>query len=162
MKNESRIQELKDHYKLQQHPEGGWFNECYTSCEDKDGRALAGSIYFLLERNEISHFHRIDCEEIWFYHEGSGMKITVIKDAVQEEFLLGKDIGRGEKMMVTIPKDAVFAAENLDPVSYTFVSCITTPKFSYEGFKLIDKGELKEIYPAASEELLALAYDDMQ
>ena len=65
---ESRIQELKTHYKLEQHPEGGCFSECFTSRENKDLRALAGSIYFLLEKDEISHFHKIDCEEIWYFH----------------------------------------------------------------------------------------------
>lgn len=157
---ESRIQELKTHYKLEQHPEGGSFCECYTASEAKDARALAGSIYFLLEKGEISHFHKIDCEEIWFYHEGCGMKITVLKDAILEEYLLGNDLSKGESVMVTIPKDAIFAAENIDPSGYTFVSCVTAPKFSYEGFKLIGKSAIKEIYPVASDELLELAYED--
>ena len=156
----SRIQEIKNHYKLEQHPEGGWFNECFTSSEDKNNRALAGSIYFLLEKDEISHFHKIDCEEIWFYHEGCGMKITVIKDVAKEEFILGKEITKGQSVMVAIHKDAIFAAENLDPGSYTFVSCVTAPKFSYEGFKLIGKSEIRSLYPAASDELLVLAYED--
>ncbi|WP_081677499.1 cupin domain-containing protein [Butyrivibrio sp. WCD3002] len=36
----------------------------------KEDRPLAGSIYFLLTEDEISHFHQIDCEEIWYHHEG--------------------------------------------------------------------------------------------
>lgn len=88
---EARIKELKDHYELSKHPEGGCFCECYTASE---------------------------------------------------------------------AKDATFATENIDPSGYTFVSCVTAPKFSYEGFKLIGKSAIKEIYPAASDELLELAYED--
>ncbi|WP_026518589.1 cupin domain-containing protein [Butyrivibrio sp. MC2021] len=156
---ESRIQELKDHYKLEKHPEGGWFNECYSSSASLSERAFAGSIYFLLEKDEISHFHQIDCEEIWYYHEGCGMNITVITDDGQKELLLGSDITIGEEVMVAIPKGAIFAAENLDSNSYTFVSCMTTPKFSYNGFKLIGKKELRALYPGVSDDTLRLAYD---
>ncbi len=157
---ESRIQELKTHNKLEQHPEGGWFSECFTSSENIDLRALAGSIYFLLEKDEISHFHKIDCEEIWYFHEGCGMKITVIDENGANDYILGTDIENGAEVMVIIPKDAIFAAKNLDCKAYTFVSCVTTPKFSYDGFSLVGKSEIKKIYPLASEELLSLAYDD--
>ena len=40
--------------------------------------------------------------------------------------------------MVVVPKGSIFAAENLDPQGYTFVSCMTTPKFSYDGFILVN------------------------
>ena len=154
----SRIQELKDHYKLEQHPEGGWFNECFTSSESKNKRTLAGSIYFLLEKDEISHFHKIDCEEIWYFHEGCGMRITVLDESGRNDYILGNDIYNGAEAMVAIPKDAIFAAENLDHNSYTFVSCVTTPKFSYDGFKLINKNELKALYPDYKD-LLQMAID---
>ena len=55
------------------HVEGGYFIELYSSSsllKSSNDRPLAGSIYFLLDQNDISHFHRIDCEEIWYYHQG--------------------------------------------------------------------------------------------
>ena len=58
---------LKKAYHLEKHVEGGSFAEVYTAPFEKDGRALAGSIYFLLDSGEISHFHVIDCDEIWYY-----------------------------------------------------------------------------------------------
>ena len=72
-----RSDELKRAYRLEPHPEGGWFSESYTAPFEKDGRSFAGSIYFLLDAGEISHFHEIDCDEIWYWHEGCGMCITV-------------------------------------------------------------------------------------
>ena len=142
-----RVQQLKDTYQLEAQPEGGWFAEVYTAPFEKDGRALAGSIYFLLDKEERSQFHQIDCEEIWYYHEGCGLKLTVIQSGVMEEFLLGPDCEAGQRAMACIPKDAVFSAENLAPEGYSFVSCVTTPKFRYEGFRLVPDSEIRKMYP---------------
>ena len=140
-----KLKELKEIYRLDRHEEGGWFSEVYTSPFSKDGRALAGSIYFLLDGSEISHFHQIDCDEIWYYHEGCGMKITVITEKREKlEYFLGRDV---QNYMVVIPKGSIFAAENLDKESFTFVSCVTVPKFLYEGFRLVSKDEIE--YPDA-------------
>ena len=140
-----RAEILKKTYHLERHPEGGWFSEVYTARAMADGRPAAGSIYFLLDAGEISHFHQIDCEEIWYFHEGCGMKITVLTEDVPEEYRLGmKD---GERAMVVIPEGAAFAAENLQEDGYTFVSCMTAPKFRYEGFRLLGKEEIREKYP---------------
>ena len=45
----ARTEQLKEAYRLEAHPEGGWFAEVYTAPSEKDGRKLAGSIYFLLD-----------------------------------------------------------------------------------------------------------------
>lgn len=57
--------------RMQPHPEGGYYYETYRSNEvNGDGRVLYTSIYFLLETGNISHFHRIDSDELWYYQEG--------------------------------------------------------------------------------------------
>ena len=48
----TRAQELIEGYGLKRHPEGGWFAEVYTAPFEKEGRPLAGSIYFLLDAGE--------------------------------------------------------------------------------------------------------------
>ena len=60
--------------------------------------------------------------------------------------------------MVAIPKGSIFAAENLDPEGFTFVSCATAPKFRYEGFRLVYRDEIKETYGALYSALEHLAY----
>ena len=158
--DKKRIETLKENYGLEAHPEGGWFSECYTATDKKEGRPLAGSIYFLLIGDEISHFHQIDCEEIWYHHEGCAVKITVIMDVQLEELLLGRDIENGEKAMAVIPKGAIFAAENLDKDSYCFMSCVTAPQFTYEGFRLVGKNEIRDICGESAQSILYLAYED--
>ena len=155
-----RIAELKEAYALSPHPEGGWFAEVYTAPFMQGGRALAGSIYFMLCGNEISHFHQIDCDEIWYYHEGCGLKITVLQGGKCETLLLGADPAAGQRAMAVIPAGAVFAAQNIDTDGFTFLSCATTPAFSYEGFRLIGRQELRERFPFAEGSLLPLAFKD--
>ena len=154
-----RITELKEAYALSPHPEGGWFSEVYTAPFVQGGRALAGSIYFMLCGNDISHFHQIDCDEIWYYHEGCGLKITVMQGGKYETLLLGADPAAGQRAMAVIPAGAVFAAENIDADGYTFLSCATTPAFSYDGFRLIGQQELRDRFPAYAESLVCLAFE---
>lgn len=156
---EKRVDTLKKVYSLQAHVEGGYFSEVYTSPFSQKNRATAGSIYFMLVGKDISHFHKIDCDEIWYYHEGCGLKIFVIRNGKSEEFLLGNDVEHGQRAMIIVPDDSIFAEENLNYESYTLISCVTTPKFRYEGFKLVTKKELKKIYPKADKKILRLAYE---
>ena len=153
-----RSEDLKEKYHLEKHPEGGWFSEVYTAPFEAEGRALAGSIYFLLDKDDISHFHRIDCDEVWYYHEGCGIKVTMIYEGKMSELLLGSGLSAEENMMVILPKGSVFAAENLDKKGYTFMSCMTAPKFSYEGFELLSKDQILSEYPELpkSKELLII------
>lgn len=139
-----RSEELTKQYELEAHPEGGYFKEVYAaSYMYEENRETAGSIYFLLSENDISHMHVIDCDEVWYYHEGCGMRITVIDNEgniTHED--LGMDFNHQQKAMVVIPKGVMFAAENLDKSSYTFVSCATTPQFQYQGFRLVSEDEM--------------------
>ena len=154
-----RVAELKEKYSLEKHPEGGWFSEVYTAPFSAESRALAGSIYFLLDKDDISHFHRIDCDEVWYFHEGCGLKITVIENGEISEFLLGME--PSEDAMIVINKGAVFAAENIDKNSYTFISCMTAPKFSYDGFELLSKKEIKSLTPNFPDEKLYLVLTNL-
>ena len=141
----ARTDVLKKTYGLRPHEEGGSFSEVYTSSGEKDGRSLAGSIYFLLDRGEVSQFHEIDCDEIWYFHEGCGMKITILTpDGDVSHVYLGNDVEKRQRAMAVVPKGSIFSAVNLDDAGYTFVSCVTVPKFSYDGFRLVSEDEIRQ------------------
>jgi predicted cupin superfamily sugar epimerase len=60
---------------LQPHPEGGFYKEVFRSeievraaCSDKVNQAIT-SIYYLLEGNDYSGFHRLKSDEIWYFHK---------------------------------------------------------------------------------------------
>ena len=142
------VQSWIETYHLEPHPEGGMFSEVYTAPDAAEGRSLAGSIYFLLRGDEISHLHQIDCEEVWYYHAGGGLRITMIDaDGTVTRALLGPDIAAGQRFMVVVPKGVLFASENLDKSSATLVSCMTAPHFDYAGFRMIARGELERLCP---------------
>ena len=53
------------------HPEGGYYRETYRTGETtmtsrKKRRNLSTAIYYLLENDDKSHFHRFGSDEIWF------------------------------------------------------------------------------------------------
>ena len=83
------------------------------------------------------------------------MKITALENGKKVEYFLG--IGENQVPMVVIKAGTIFAAENIDKNSYTLLSCMTTPRFHYDGFRLVSKDELRKIYP--SEEILYLAVE---
>lgn len=147
----TRADELKRKYKLKKHPEGGWYTEVYTSPRGAEGRPFMGSIYFLLEGEELSHFHRIDCDEIWYHHEGCPLAVTAIVDGAVRRIVVGS--GEGLTPTAVIPAGAVFASELLDKSGYCFVSCATTPQFRDEGMHLADRAEIRALCPSEYERL---------
>ena len=71
---------LIQHLQLTPHPEGGYFRETYRSKDntlnsDGDNRSQSTAIYFLLENQNKSHFHRIKSDELWFFHQGEPIEI---------------------------------------------------------------------------------------
>ena len=155
-------EKLKEIYRLTPHEEGGSFLKVYTAPFEADGRPMAGSIYFLLDRREISHFHEIDCDELWFYHAGCGMRLTLLGGGTGRELLLGPDMEKGQRAMAVIPAGTVFAAENLETDGFTFISCVTTPQFSYQGFRLVSREEVLERFPGNADDVAYLAFPAKQ
>ena len=152
-----RTEALKAYYHMKKHVEGGYFTEVYTAEAAHDGRPLAGSIYYLLDAGDVCDFHQLDCDELYYYHEGCGMKITVLSGGEKQVLLLGGDVDAGALACVMLPKGCIFAAENRDRGGYTLVSCMTTPQFEESGCRLIGKDELKEKYPGWYDALAYLA-----
>lgn len=155
-------EKLKKLYSLRPHVEGGSFREVYTAPFDADGRPMAGSIYFLLNGRELSHFHEIDCDELWFYHAGGGLRIILLDNGVRREILLGPYMEKGQHAMAVIPAGTVFAAENLEPDGFTFLSCVTTPQYVDRGFRLVSRHELRVRFPGIADDVAYLAYPGKQ
>lgn len=147
---------------LEPHPEGGYFKEIYRSGEIilpeglperfRKSRAIATSIYFLLEGNQVSNFHKLKSDEIWHYYDGCGAKIFVI-DSYGEltEFSLGKNIIQRERLQVVIKNNHWFAAELIDKNSFCLIGCTVSPGFDFEDFEMAKKMMLTEAFPEHKE-----------
>jgi hypothetical protein len=119
---------------LKPHPEGGHYRETFRDTHIVNGRAASTSIYFLLQRGERSHWHRVDAVETWHYYSGAPLKLSIVNGASEEILRLGADIAAGETPQVTVPARAWQAAETLG--DWTLVGCTVAPGFEFSGFEL--------------------------
>lgn len=130
------------------HVEGGYFKESFISKDEtRKDKKLWSSIYFLLETGEVSNFHRLKSDELWYYHDGEALTIYMITP--EGELItsqLGKNIENGETPQVLVPKGCIFgSAMNND--GYALVGCMVSPAFEYEEFELFERKYLLDLYP---------------
>ena len=120
---------------LKPHPEGGWYAETWRG--DGAARPSGTAIYFLLQANESSHWHKVDATEIWFWHAGAPLelKISVTAEGPASLQVLGPDLTSGRPQII-VPKDAWQSAQTKG--AWTLVSCTVSPGFQFEGFTLAE------------------------
>ncbi|APH15684.1 hypothetical protein NPD5_1326 [Clostridium sporogenes] len=143
------------------HPEGGYYKESFISAENitdsdlttafEDKRILWTSIYFLLRNGEVSNFHRLKSDEMWYYHSGSPLTIYMITpegELITEQ--LGLDIEKGEKPQVLVPKNYIFGSA-MNNKGYALVGCMVSPGFEFRDFELFERDTLLNLYPKYKE-----------
>jgi len=139
--------------KLLPHPEGGYYRETYrcnqfVSAEGFEGsRNISTAIYFLLDGENKSHFHRIKSDELWFFHEGAALDILLLNDAGLETISLGKNPEQGESLQAIVPAGCWFGARLKDWKGYALVSCTVAPGFDFRDFELANKEGLMKNFP---------------
>lgn len=155
---------------LEPHPEGGYFKRTFESQEqitdqeltvDFEGkRMLYTSIYFLLTSNDVSHFHRLQSDELWYYHAGSPLSVHMIdENGEYTEHKLGLDLENGEVPQVLVPKNTIFGSSVKDRETFSLVGCMVSPGFEYQDFELFTQEELLLKYPEHKEIIVKIAYD---
>lgn len=124
---------------LTPHPEGGHYRQTWVDT-NSEGRPTGTCIYFLLKEGECSHWHRVDATEIWLYHSGAPL-ILSMADSDQGPAIdhqLGPDLAKGQAPQIIVPKDHWQAARSTG--AYTLVSCTVSPGFQFDGFTLAPQG----------------------
>lgn len=145
-------------FRLQPHPEGGFFREVYRSKEvlQKEGseRNISTAIYYLLEGKDFSAFHRIKSDEIWHFYSGATLEIVEINPKGKcINHLLGNDFHSCEPQMI-IPAGSWFAAHLKDENSFAFVGCTVAPGFDFQDFEMAQREELIKQYPLLEETIV--------
>ena len=99
------------------------------------GRASGTCIYFLLRGGETSHWHRVDATEIWLYHAGAPLVLSMSPDDTgpAQDHLLSPGLTKGQPQLI-VPEGHWQAARSTG--DYTLVSCTVSPGFQFEGFEL--------------------------
>ncbi len=154
MQNE--LKQLIDHYQMEVHPEGGWFKETYRSDVEiknanEDKRQILTSIYFLLTDENISKFHTIQSDELWYYHSGSALTVHCISpNGTYRQLKIGPNFKAGEQFQAIVPKGTIFGSTVDEPENFSMVGCAVAPGFDFRDFKLFDRLELTKQFPEHS------------
>lgn len=121
---------------LRPHPEGGFFRETWRSeVLDGAGRAAGSAIYYLLDVDSFSHWHRVDADEVWHYYAGAPLALSVSQDGRDAEARhLGPEIGAGQHPQLAVPAGWWQSATSLG--AWTLVGCTVSPAFTFDGFEL--------------------------
>jgi predicted cupin superfamily sugar epimerase len=125
---------------LTPHPEGGSFRETFRDRRaDAAGRAASTAIYYLLGAGEVSEWHRVDAAEVWHFHAGAPLVLTLSetgRDACVHH--LGTDLRGSERPQVVVPAGWWQTARSVG--AWTLVGCTVAPGFVFEGFELAPPG----------------------
>ena len=140
------------------HPEGGFYKETHRTVqtiaqaslpnEFGGDRSLSTAIYFLLDQEQTSAFHRIKSDELWFFHDGSPLTIHVIsEDGCYSAHTLGLYISAGQQPQITVPAGAFFGAEVNNKEQFTLCSCTVAPGFDFADFEMPSAENLYARFP---------------
>jgi uncharacterized protein len=121
---------------LAPHPEGGWYRQTWAGPLVQD-RASGTAILFLLQAGERSHWHRVDADEIWLWHAGAPLVLS-LGETKASDVRLGPDVLVGEVVQAVVPAGWWQAARSTG--DWTLVSCTVSPGFRFEGFELAPPG----------------------
>ena len=106
------------------HPEGGYYAENFKNDN-------VSQIYYLLKKNEKSHWHRLTKNEILHFYSGDPLEVFTSSDGVDYElFSLGLD----DNYIYTVKANTWFAMRSAG--SYSLIGCTVAPAFNFNDFEL--------------------------
>lgn len=147
-----------DHLQLIPHPEGGFYRQTYRSgltiaqaglaASFSGDRAASTAIYFLLDGENFSAFHRLRSDEVWHFYAGAALSVHIIDpDGKYSRISLGGDPEAGQAFQAVVPAGCWFASHVMDWKSWALVGCTVAPGFEFEDFELARRNELVAAYP---------------
>lgn len=154
MTAEQLIQQLE----LQPHPEGGFYKEIYrseatieASCLPPpfDGtRHFCTSIYYLLQGDDFSAFHRIKSDELWHFYAGGSLVLHLLHETYgYQSLLLGNNLTEGARFFILMPAGVWFAAEPEKSSEFTLAGCTVSPGFDFRDFEMAKRENLVLRFP---------------
>jgi predicted cupin superfamily sugar epimerase len=152
-------QELIKKLKLQPHPEGGWYAFVSRSgisiptqllTKDYSGeRDTCSIIYYMLCKGEISRWHRLLSSEVWAWHMGGSLEMTLggtdEKPIAVKTLALGSGLERSERMNILVPAGQ-WQTTRVTEGEFVLVSCVVAPAFHDDDCILPEHPLDNEIY----------------
>src|SRR6204780_3241216 len=147
---------------LEAHPEGRYFRQTYKAdvmvakevlpAGFAGDRAVSTAIYFLLERENFSAFHRLRSDELWHFYAGDPLVVHVIEpEGKYSRILLGRDLEAGQVLQAVVRAGCWFASHVADWKSFAVVGCTVAPGFEFQDFEMGKREDLDGEYPQLRE-----------
>ena len=115
---------------LKPHPEGGYYRQVYKSSARTGDRSAITAIYFLLERGQVSRWHRVLSDELWTFLEGAPLTLWLHDGTSTSSLTLSPDA-----RIAAVPRTVWQAAETTG--EYTLVACFVAPGFEFADFTMM-------------------------
>ncbi len=145
-----------NHLGLSPHPEGGYYRATYKSdltiarsalpSRYQGDRSASTAIYFLLDGENFSAFHRIASDEVWHFYTGNSLVVYVI-DPYGDYSELHLGDGSDEVFQAVVKAGCWFASRVKDAAGFALVGCTVAPGFDFADFELAVRSELVATYP---------------
>ncbi|RYG27822.1 MAG: cupin domain-containing protein [Chitinophagaceae bacterium] len=146
------------HLQMTRHVEGGWYSEMYRSSLSLPASAISPGftgdrstcthIYFLLEKENFSAFHRIRSDEIWHFYSGDPITVYEIDSSGELiEHILGNDPSSDHALCCVVKAGNWFASRVKPGGEYGLVGCTVAPGFDFADFELAKKDVLQKEFP---------------
>ena len=156
--NSDQADFIIEQYRMQPHPEGGFFTRTYHSsgliprtalpAEFAGERYFSTAIVFLLKENDFSALHRLRQDEIWHFYLGGSLRLVMISpDGKFSETMLGQNVARGDVVQAIVPAGCWFGAKPAEGTSFSFVGCTVAPGFDFADFELAERSEILSQFP---------------
>lgn len=140
---------------LRPHPEGGWFAFRESSGVSVSAPGFSGErdtcscIYYLLQRGEISRWHRLLASEVWTWHQGGSLLMTLGGGGESPEagktLPLGPRLEAGEQFQLLAPAGQ-WQTTRVVNGDFALVSCVVCPAYRDDDCLLPDQPLSNEIY----------------
>ncbi len=136
------VEKIINRLELSAHPEGGYFKETYRAEMEievgSNSRNVCTGICYLLDKENISHLHRIKSDEMWHFYSGSPLRLVLLDDQKSEykEIILSNSLEANTYLQYVIPAGVWMAAEVIDKTSYSLVGCTVSPGFDFHDFEM--------------------------
>ena len=110
--------------KMISHPEGGHYVEIFKNKE-------VSQIYYLLKKNEKSHWHRLKKNEILHFYFGDNLEVYTSENGIDYDTF---SLGSNNNYIYVVKAKTWFAMRSSG--SYSLIGCSVAPAFNFEDFEL--------------------------
>lgn len=150
-----------EHYRMQPHPEGGYYAEIHRSKDEVLVNNISYSagtvIYFLLEAHQFSALHTIKSDESWHFLAGNPISVHEISPlGIYNKTILGDP---NNPMLQYVVKAGNWFGATVEK-GYALVGCTVFPGFEFKDFRLAQYDQIIQLFPQHRAVIAKLTHHD--